>query len=205
MPAPELATVLKVDQRTPSRSDGDNALAVYRALSKLTAHQASIERLWTYLCHFDCPEYVATRWLRDRPQAKGEAVKRVQNHFFAKGNRGLIRDNGVARLWWLGRIAHDVAPSAPEDFLTILLHRQDTRSTLIERPSVSMSRDVLRAIYTVMKESWEGDRELLAREAFRRWMIALNRRGGVVLLDALDGDALARLLREEAQTALASG
>ena len=35
-------------------------------------------------------------------------------------------------------------------------------------------------------------------------MVALNRRGGVVLLDALPNDALSQLLREEADKAVST-
>ena len=57
-------------------------------------------------------------------------MQRVLNHFFAVGNRALVRDNGISRLWWLGKIANDVDNEDPLRFLTILLHRQDVRSAL---------------------------------------------------------------------------
>ena len=186
----------------PSRSDGAGALVVFRALSELTPHQASDERLWVYLCHQQCAKYVTWRWLRKRPDRDELAVREVMNHFFARGNRALIRDNGVSRLWWLGRIATDVAPDAPEEFLRILLHRQDVRSALIERPSVSMNRRVLRVIYLEMLSRWANGGKLFEREAFRSWMRALNRRGGVVLLDALPDEILADLVRDEADRAI---
>ena len=200
--APELADKLAVDDQQPSATDASNALAVYDALRDLNPHQASIERMWVYLCHFNCPQYVSARWLKRRPDDNEQAVREVLNHFFATGNRGVIRDNGVSRLWWLGKIAYDVDPDHPGEFLTILLHRQDVRSALIERPSVSMNQKLLRAIYAVMREHWANGGELFGREAFRSWMIALNRRGGVVLLDALPDAALDRLLREEAELAV---
>ena len=202
--APALSEKLAMDGERPSSTDAQNALTVYRALADLTPHQASIERMWVHLCHSDCFRYVSERWLSTRPEKEEDAVRKVQNHFFAKGNRALIRDNGVSRLWWLGKIAHDAAPASPREFLNILLHRQDVRSALIERPSVSMNRRVLKAIYTVMRESWRSGAALFEREAFRTWMTSLNRRGGVVLLDALPDESLGKLLQEEADNALAS-
>ena len=196
--APMLADRLTVDDKRPSANDAENALLVYEALRELTSHQASIERMWVHLCHCDCPQYVTSRWLNKRPEREEDAVREVQNHFFAVGNRALIRDNGVSRLWWMGKIAHEVDPDCPRNFLTILLHRQDVRSALIERPSVSMNRRLLRGIYAVMREYWTNDGKLFERGNFRSWMIALNRRGGVVLLDALPDDELGKLLREEA-------
>ena len=200
--APAFADRLIIDDKRPSETDAENALIVYNALSDLTLHQASIERMWVYLCHSDCQQYVAARWLNRRPNNDSDAVREVRNHFFAVGNRALIRDNGVSRLWWLGKIAHDVTPDEPREFLTILLHRQDVRSALIERPSVSMNRRLLRGIYTVMREHWVSGGALFERDAFRSWMVALNRRGGVVLLDALPDDALGQLLHEEADGAV---
>lgn len=203
IPVPSLADRLRTNATSPSETDVDNALVVYNALSRLTPHQAAIERMWVYLCHRDCPNYVAGRWLNGNPNTSEDAVRKIRNHFFAVGNRALIRDNAVSRLWWLGKIAHDIDPDDPRKFLTILLHRQDVRSALIERPSVSMNQRVLSGIYAVMVEHWTNGRALFEREIFRSWMVALNRRGGVVLLDGLREEALRRLLREEADCALA--
>ncbi len=205
METPVLADRLTMDGAVPSDTDPENAAVVYGALSELTPHQASMERVWAWLCHCDCPQYVAWRWLGDRPDEPDIALRKVTNHFFARGNRAVIRDNGVSRLWWLGRIAHDVDPNEPGRFLELLLHRQDVRSALIERPAVSMNRRVLKVIYETMRDhALEGpeDSKLFKREAFRSWMVALNRRGGVVLLDALPDNALARLVREEAERAV---
>ena len=201
--APTLNQGLAIDDKTPSATDVRNSLYVYHALSDLTLHQASIERLWVYLCHCDCPRYISQRWLKQRPEMDEDAIRMVNNHFFATGNRGLIRDNGVSRLWWLGKIAQDVDPKDPSGFLSILLHRQDIRSALIERPSVSMNRRVLRGVYAVMLEHWNNGGLLFKRTNFRSWMVALNRRGGVVLLDAMPDAELARLLHDEANRALA--
>lgn len=203
--AHDLSNLLKPQDTKPSETDADNALLVYKALSALSPHQATDERLWAYVCHNSCSAYVAWRWLGRRPDGIEAAVKKVRNHFFARrnGSRSLVRDNGVSRLWWLGYIAHQADPGDPGRFLEILLHRQDVRSALIERPAVSMNLDVLKGIYKVMQEHWRQDtRPLFARETFRTWMVNINRRGGVVLLDALPRSALEALLRDEADRAL---
>lgn len=188
----------------PGQDDPVNALRVHDHLPKLSRHQASEERLWAYLCHVECADYVRARWLARRPKKREAAVREVRNHFFARGARALIRDNGISRLWWLGKIAREVDPENPEKFLEIVLYRQDVRSSLLERPFVSRNVEVLRMIYAVMKEHWkdEDDRTLFDREVFRAWMRGVNRRGGVVLLDALSGPRLRRLLTKEAEAAL---
>ena len=194
---------LVIDERAPAQSDAANAVTVYSTLSKLTPHQASEDRLWTYLCHNEGRAYVAQRWLRGYTPDSPRVVERIVNHFFVRGNRSLIRDNGVSRLWWLGSIAHRIDPAEPRHFLDVLLYRQDVRSALIERPSVSMNDRVLTAIYSVMREDFDtADKALFQRDTFREWMKNLNRRGGVILLDAVPPDQLDVLIRREAERAL---
>lgn len=199
----EIADLLS--SRSTSTDDDTNALAVYGALNFLTRQQAADERLWTYLCHVECPQYTAARWLDQRPADRKAAARKVQNHFFVRDNRSLVRDNALSRLWWLGLIAHEADAEAPALFLKILLHKQDIRSALIERPSISMNARIIRAIYVVMREHWEAEAEkapLFLRDKFRLWMINLNRRGGVVLLDALGDNQLDAVIRAEAKAAL---
>ena len=205
--AVDIAGELQFGEGDPIRHDPENAVAVYSALAKLKLQEAAQERLWTHLCHVECAGYVRARWMQRRPEATKEAVRNVENHFFAHGNRALVRDNAISRLWWLGKIAHEVSPDAELEFLQILMHRQDIRSALIERASLSMNRDVLRGVYVQMREHWLAEKEnapIFERETFRDWMIRLNRRGGVVLLDALPKDELKRIIECEAKEAIAS-
>lgn len=191
--------------RLGTGTDAENAIAVYNALSQLRPREAADERFWVHLCHGEAAGYVRQRWLANRPEDCDDAVQQVRNHFFAKGNRALIRDNALSRLWWLGYIANEVAADAPRLFLDILMHRQDIRSALIERPFLSMNHKVLREIYAVMRDHWEQDgssSKLFIREVFRDWMVRLNRRGGVILLDAVPDGTLADLLRKEASESL---
>lgn len=205
--AVDIACELQFGEGDLVQHDPENAVAVYSALSALKPQEAAQERLWTHLCHVECAEYVRARWMQRRPKAIKEAVRNVENHFFARGNRALIRDNAISRLWWLGKIAHEVSPDAELEFLQILMHRQDIRSALIERASLSMNRDVLRGVYAQMREHWLAEQEnapIFERETFRDWMIRLNRRGGVVLLDALPGGELERIIKDEAKEAIAT-
>lgn len=151
---------------------------------------------------------MSQRWLERMREADGEEKKKnIRNHFFARDARGLIRDNGLSRLWWLGYIASKVDLKNPHEFLEIIYHKQDIRSALIERPSVSMNLTVLKAVYRVMKKHWGNatDKDkvsLFERDIFRDWMRRINRRGGVLLLDALGSTNLSRLVTEEAGKAL---
>ena len=198
-----LTEILDVMDGSLHENDAQNAIRVYKALAKLTPHQASEERLWVYLCHVECFIYVTRRFLRQRPDSDEEAETRVLNHFFAKSNRAILRDNGVSRLWWLGYIAHQVDEQSPHIFLEILLHKKDLRSSILDRPFISMNRRILKSIYLIMQEHWEANQlQLFQRNVFRNWMIGLNRRGGVVLLDSLPDTELRNLVSREAELSL---
>jgi len=198
----ELGPLLTVNTHRPYESDAVNAMIVYETLRDLTPQQGADERLWVHLSHGDCADYTAQRWLASRPDNPDTAVRRVLSHFFARDSRALIRDHGVSRLWWLGAIAHDVHPDDPRLFLEIVLDRQDVTWELFGRPSVSMNRQVLKSILSVMRSHWDDCRLLFKREVFRAWMVNLNRRGGVVLLDSLHAKPLLQLLLAEADSAL---
>ena len=196
-----LNSVLKSKGKNPSRFDAENALVVYEALRDLTPHQAADERLWTYLCHKDCANYVAKRWLYNASEKN--LIQRVKTHFFVSGGRGLLRDNGMSRLWWLGYIAERTAPTERSLFLEIIMSRQDIKAELIDRTSVSRNYRVLRAVYETIKEHYGSESpQLLQRETFREWMKGLNRRGGMVLLDSLPDKSLAELINKQAELAL---
>lgn len=188
-----------------STSDNVCSIAVYQELSMLTPHQAIDERLWVWLSHFQYPEYITKRWLSSGSDKEGEIERRIIAHHFTGDSRSVIRDHGLSRLWWLGRTANLVYPDDPKLFLDVILHRQDIRSALIERPSLSMNINVLRAVFEIMLEQWNEEREnarLFERESFRDWMRRLNSRGGVVLLDSLPKGALEKTLRQERDNVL---
>ncbi len=201
-----LSQILDEQHETLGSYDSSNAIKVYKALSVLTEHQASDERLWVYLCHVECFSYISRRFLNQRPETDEQAIRFVHNHFFVKNNRVKLRDNGLSRLWWLGYLAHKIDEKNPKLFLDILLHKQDITSSIVGRPFISMNKEILRSIYSVMQEHWEQGKNspLFKRKVFRTWMIQLNRRGGVVLLDSLSVSELRKLVRDEAELSLSN-
>jgi len=184
-----------------SANDPENARKVFMAIRELTRHQAADPRLWVRLCHGECVEYVRKRWLKpEDPRVK--RIQAVRNHFFARSSRAIFRDNGLSRLWWLGRVAEDVKVfgADPDLFLEILLHRQDIRSAVLERPSTTSNPRVLFGLYEVMRRHWKGEDQnlgLFQRDVFRAWMKAMDREGGVRLLDAMTDENLVSLATDQ--------
>ena len=188
-------------------SDARDSLSFHSMLDMLTPQQAADHRLWVGLTHFELYEYVRRRW--DSPRLatssddghRDRKVRYVRTHWFVSGARGLVRDNGVSRLWWMGRILKLIAEEAqldPSEVGEILFERADVRAQLIERPATASNIKLAAEITSVLR----SERQLIERAAFRRWMIALNQLGGIILLDALRRDDLRRVVHEQANLAL---
>ena len=202
----ELRNCLRESDHGPT-SDAGDSLALHTALEMLTPQQAADHRLWVGLSHFEFYDYVFNRWASSRPQSsdlkeKNRQISYVRTHWFVSGARGLVRDNGVSRLWWMGRILKLIANEARLDAAEvgqILLERTDVRAQLIERPATASNIRLAAEITKTLAQ----DRGLIERPVFRRWMISLNQLGGVILLDALRRDDLRRVVHEQANLALA--
>ncbi|MGI9296880.1 MAG: DUF6339 family protein [Gammaproteobacteria bacterium] len=188
--APGLADAIKPPRKNEEidKHDAHNCVLVYKSL-RLTPAQACDDRIWTYLAHFDLRRYVAKRW---PPGAGDEAAeKKICAHYFVVGQRGLLRDNAVARLWWMGHIAARSSHfSNPERALDILLFQSDVRANLLER-SLGMNADIFDAVVSRLQQDYAAAKKsvkdtIFERERFRHLMKTLNRIGGYRMLDALD-------------------
>ena len=96
-------------------------------------------------------------------------------------------------------IAHE-ARLDPVEAGEILFERTDVRAQLIERPATASNIRLAAEITSALR----SERGLIERQPFRRWMIALNQLGGIILLDALRRDDLRRVVHEQANLALRS-
>ena len=194
-----------------TNSDASDSLAVYAMLNSLTPQQASDERLWVGLTHFDLYEYVRKRWksvFRDGT-TKDQKSRYVRGHWFVAGARGFYRDNGVSRLWWMGKILTNIAREtdlAPVNVGHLLLRRADVRANLIERSSTASNIPVASEIVLSLEHfvETEKDERIYDRQVFRQWMIRINQLGGTLVLDAIPRKTLRHMVREEAKKAFAT-
>lgn len=192
---------------TPSnrnKHDSENSYTVFQALKNLTPHQATDERLWVYLCHTDCKEYTSNRWLSPTVPKDSKTVQKEISHFFVPSKskqRNLFRSNAVSRLWWMGYLADQVAPDEPQQFLEILLHKQDVAVQVLTR-SITQNRQLLVPIYEILKEDWKKEKRMFDRAVFRQWMSKIDIYGGVVLLDALSEEQMRNKLIQFSSEAL---
>lgn len=172
-----------------------DSLCLHGQLWELTPQQAADDRLWVCLCHTVGMDYVRRRWLASARRGDPKGMARlVRDHFFVSGNRGLRRDNGLSRLWWMGHIAGRINPDDPKAALESVLSTQDVRMNLLDRTSFATNTDVLRHIVERIRRSRERGDGLLERANFREWMKGINLMGGVIVLDSLDDARLGTVI-----------
>lgn len=176
------------------KRDIANSVIVYRALGNLTPQQAADERLWLHLTHCELWDYARARW--PLPDEKEKRQAQIQLHYLVPKNRGLIRNNAIARLWWMGFVAERCRFDKTMDqkkALRILLHKSDVRANLLERPSLAASEEIFNGVMKMLSESYDGKQELFERDKFRTIMKMLNRSGGRRMLNVLGTDEVYKL------------
>lgn len=181
-----------------SDNEVECCIGVSTGLHGVTAYLARDERLWARLTHIEYLEYTRTRWAI--PKDKAKAVAHIKKHFFAKGARGVERDNAISRLWWMAEICKRVQGLTLKDSLTAFLYQSDVRANIVERPTTSQNSALLSAVVNKLHQSYQTEEKALyGREKFRSVMKKLNIEGGVRLLEVLDSETLAEVIEKVSQ------
>ncbi len=179
--------------------DAENAIRLHRATAMLTPVQAMDERLWACLSHCVWWEYMVQRWSPNVGNP-GRAAKFVIRRYFleSRGLRGLAT-NGLSRLWWAGHLTHDPARDDPYELTRVLMGKADIATGLLER-SIGKNRHLLSHVLQFLRDHM-SEIELKWKSiggpgrAVQQMVRDMNRRGGVVLLDAEDRDGIYRILQ----------
>jgi len=179
--------------------DDENAIRIHTALSSLTPVQAIDERLWTYLTHCVWHEYMTKRWEVNAAD-DSKAINLVIRRYFFQGH-GLngIALNGISRLWWAAHMTHDADRDDPYELTRVFISKSDIVTGLMER-SIGKNRkllcvfvEFLRDNISEIEEKWTGAGG--PGKAVQQMARELNRRGGVVLLDAVDKAGIHAIMR----------
>jgi hypothetical protein len=165
-----------------TKSEYDNCLLVWQALSLLPTSLACEGRIWSRLTHIECFQYAKERWLPVE-STDDELAGAVRLHFFARTMTARRDDNAIARLWWSVKIASRIAESGDiADTLKLVTATADIRSNVVER-TMMMSRPVLaRAVVEAMRSV---PAVCGSESTFRDFMKLLNRSGGGIVFERL--------------------
>jgi hypothetical protein len=191
------AEIKKISCTKENDNEVQCCLGILHGLKGVTAYLARDERLWARLCHIELLVYARARW--QIPTDDVKAASYIRTHFFAKGARGIERDNAASRLWWMATICNKVQGLPLEDSLTAFLFQSDVRANIVERPTTSQNAALLSAVVNKLHTSYQGDQSLYNRETFRSVMKKLNLEGGVRLLEVLDDKELKKVINKVAE------
>ncbi len=184
-----------------------NAIILHKSLSHLSRRDASDPMLWARLCHVELWTYMRRRF----DLAKVTGTKKTQvigsRYFVLRNNSRALMRNGLARLWWAGRLTCDSSATGDARYLLteVLLKRLDITKNLVERSygrSPKVLRVVLRFIHT-QKANLLAPGNICRRRSrvlFRR----LNELGGVALLDELSESDIDKFLQDTLAAILAA-
>ena len=114
---------------TLAKNDVKNTITLYSAMKSLTDTQATDERLWAGMCHYDFWNYLKERWsVNDYHDIEENNVK--SRYFFPRNKRDSLMRNSLSRLWWVGRLTYDETRTDPFE-LTKYLEKNFTGKALI--------------------------------------------------------------------------
>lgn len=158
-------------------TDAENAQRVYSHMKALSDSQASDERIWIAYTLSEQIDYMKYRW-------KPSSSKDVLNRYFFNysKNRSLFR-NGMARLWWIGRVTYDEKRTDPFELTKFICNHQDFMETICGRSTFNnpvVQKATLNALYDVLKDK-QGDNREIIREIAKY----VNLLSGTYILDML--------------------
>ena len=172
--------ILDMSQEKPFQTEAENAMRVYNALSFLSDSQASDERVWAGLCLGPCWDYVKYRWDIDKDCTE-ENIK--QHFFFGFGARRSLIRNGIARLWWIGRLTYDELASDPWKLTKFVCESANNIMNVLER-NTSNNPAIIRPFLNACIDARENG-VVIGKEEISELSKYLNLMGGIYILDLL--------------------
>ena len=170
-------------------TDAENAQRVYSHMKALSDSQASDERIWLAYTLQEQLEYMKYRW-------KANSSQDMLNRYFFNysKNRSLFR-NGMARLWWIGRVTYDEKREDPFELTKFLCNHQDFIEAICGRSTFNnpvVQKATLNALYDVLKDRKSDNREII-REIARY----VNLLAGTFILDMLTYDEVCKKVHKK--------
>ena len=165
-----------------SLTDFDNIQRVYLHLKFLSDSQASDERIWAAYSLSEFLDYMRYRW----PAKKVDDLK--NRYLFGYSVQRSLFRNGIARLWWIGRVTYDESRSDPFELTRFLCQDQYYIENICGRNifnNPTIGNAVVSALFDAEKNGITINRELI-----RKICKYINLLSGTYLLDSLDKEEI---------------
>ena len=164
-------------------TDFENIKRVYGALSFLSDSVASQERFWVGMIFSpEFIDYMKYRW----PVTESKDITNRYLYGYSV-QRSLFR-NGLARLWWIGRVTYDADNTDPYALTRFVANRQDTLEVFCGR-NIFNSYNVLKTVLKALRQC-ELEGLNIGRAVLRDIGKYVNMMGGAYVVDILPEDVL---------------
>jgi hypothetical protein len=174
----------------PNETDYENIKRFYLAFKHLSNSQATEERLWAGLCHSNFFwDYLKYRW-----DCKDQTEVLARYFFSSKDGRRPIFYNGLARLWWYGRMTYDENAKDPFELTKYICENLTTKGYLTMTFAFSHNRNICKTYLRAMM-NFEKENKLTVDEYLKsRRYIDLF--GGKILLDSISDEELTKKIND---------
>lgn len=168
--------------REKASTDFENVKKLYGNLKALSESQATDERLWAAFVLSDGLDYMKYRWT---PQSAKDLKNR---YFFFDGSKKSLFRNGIARLWWIGRMTYDSKLEDPYLLTRFLCTHQDYIESFFGRnifANTKVLHATLKALMKVEKDGYDVNAQVVRDLA--KYLIV---EGAVSILDIFSENEL---------------
>ena len=173
---PELNFEMQNEDRVAT--DLENIKNCYGSLKDVVSDSlAADERVWTGMIFSDAFEYMKYRW------PATDAEKMNNRYFFAYSNQRSLFRNGLARLWWIGRLTYEEDADDHYCRTKYLVSKQDIIESFCGR-TIFNNPTIFKASVVIL-QNYEEKGISFNREFIRDIAQYINMLGGVYILDAL--------------------
>lgn len=193
--------ISEINLELPTGSQGEelkeieNTKIIYNAFRELTPTQASDPRLWSYLTHVTCWNYMRKRWPVEK-LAKDKKLDYIKDRYFIqKTNLRTLTHNGISRLWWFGYLTYDETRENPWELTETLLKGTDLPTSLLER-AIGANKNIRNGVLEFFYEN----PALITSKSVQEILKLLNLVGGVRNLPFLTTDEI-KVILEQIKTA----
>ena len=174
---------LDMSSDKPESTDVENIKRVHKHMSALSESQASDERIWSAYTLSVFADYMRYRW-------PAESETAMMNHyFFSYGSKRSLFRNGIARLWWIGRLTYDASREDNKFALTEYVCSKQDHINLLLDIHFGGNPVVVRAIVAALMDV-ESEGLPVDRDTVREISKYIDILGGTYLVDALPYDEL---------------
>lgn len=159
-------------------TDAENVQRVYGHLKGLSDSQASDERIWVAFTLDSQTEYMKFRW-----NIKNEDEMLNRYFFNYSPQRSLFR-NGIARLWWIGRVTYDDNREDPYELTKFMCKDQDFIETICGR-NIFNNSTVMKATIVALFDANKDGKEM-TRNLIRAVGKYVNLLAGTYIIDFIE-------------------